>query len=146
MQENLCLRHRGLPATDRLANRSNSIASRALLCLKRFTYSTVLVKFARCICPGSCFREWEHNVFFRLEFWGFAFLICLCLAWKQLSRSSVGVKQTDYKAGSTFCTQLELSSWSREWRDVHQQELNLSCMFFCEGGLAVFLVLLLLHR
>lgn len=68
MQENLCLRCRSLPATDRLANRSNSIASRALLCLKRFTYSAVLVKFARCICPGARFREWEHDVFFRLDF------------------------------------------------------------------------------
>lgn len=145
MQGSLFLRCRELPATDRLANRSNSIASHALLCLKRFTYSAVLVKFARYIWPGSRFREWEHDVFFRLEFWGFAFLICLCLAWKQLSRSSVGIKQTDYEAGSTFWI-LELSSWSREWRDVHQQELNLSYMPFCEGGLAAFLVLLLLHR
>lgn len=67
MQENLCLRCRGLLATDRLANRSNSIASHALLCLKRFTYSTVLVKFARCICPGSHFREREHDVFLVLS-------------------------------------------------------------------------------
>lgn len=73
--------------------------------------------------------------FFRLEFWGFAFLICLCLAWKQLSRSSVGIKQTDYKAGSMFRIH-ELSSRSREWRDVRQQELSLSYLP-CEGGLWV---------
>lgn len=68
LQKNLCLRCRRLSATERLANRSNSIASRALLCLKHFTYSAVFVKFVRCICPGSHFREWEHDVFFRLEF------------------------------------------------------------------------------
>lgn len=138
--ENQCLRCRGLSATDRLASRSNSIASRALLCLKRFTYSAVFVKFARHICPGSHFREWEQDDFFRLEFWGFAFLICLRLAWKQLSRSSVGIKQTDYEAGSMFWRR-ELSSWSRECRDVHQQSPvwaicpvrvgNLNCWVCC---------------
>jgi len=80
MQENLCLRCKGLSAADRLANRSNSIASRALLSLKRFTYSAVFVKFVRCIRSGSHLESGNMTFFSSLSSEALAFLICLCFA------------------------------------------------------------------
>lgn len=68
MQEKPVLEMPRAACPDGLANRSKSVASHALLCLKRCTYLAVFVKFVSSICPGSRFRDWKDAAFFRLEF------------------------------------------------------------------------------
>lgn len=142
MQENLCLRCRGLPGTDRLAKRSKSLSRRALLCLKPALWN---LQDRSALAPALESGNMMGFPFFRLEFWGFAFLICLCLGWKQLSKSSVGIKQTDYKAGRMF-----LSTWVEQLeqrvKGCASPRTQFQLHVLCEGRFAEYLFLLWLQK